>query len=98
MIVGLTYKSGVADMRNSLNFKIYKIIKRYNNKRHNPTKCPLTNYSHLSARRTATINPGKRAAASTNGSYIDCRETNREPKFDKPVISNIGLAIGIKLK
>ena len=32
MIVGLTYKSGVADMRNSLNFKIFKKIKKYNNK------------------------------------------------------------------
>jgi len=32
MIVGLTYKSGVADMRNSLNFKIFKQIKKYNNK------------------------------------------------------------------
>jgi len=32
MIVGLTYKSGVADMRNSLNFQIFKKIKKYNNK------------------------------------------------------------------
>ena len=32
MIVGLTYKAGVADMRNSLNFKIFKKIKKYNNK------------------------------------------------------------------
>ena len=32
MIVGLTYKGGVADMRNSLNFKIFKKIKKYNNK------------------------------------------------------------------
>jgi len=31
MIVGLTYKAGVADMRNSLNFKIFKKIKKYNN-------------------------------------------------------------------
>ena len=34
MIVGLTYKAGVADMRNSLNFKIFKKIKKYNNKVH----------------------------------------------------------------
>ncbi len=34
MIVGLTYKAGVADMRNSLNFKIFKKIKKYNNKIH----------------------------------------------------------------
>ena len=32
MIVGLTYKAGVADMRNSLNFEIFKKIKKYNNK------------------------------------------------------------------
>ena len=32
MIVGLTYKAGVADIRNSLNFKIFKKIKKYNNK------------------------------------------------------------------
>ena len=32
MIVGLTYKPGVADMRNSLNFKIFKKIKKKNNK------------------------------------------------------------------
>ena len=32
MIVGLTYKGGVADMRNSLNFKIFNKIKKYNNK------------------------------------------------------------------
>ena len=32
MIIGLTYKAGVADMRNSLNFKIFKKIKKYNNK------------------------------------------------------------------
>ena len=32
MIVGLTYKAGVSDMRNSLNFKIFKKIKKYNNK------------------------------------------------------------------
>jgi len=32
MIVGLTYKAGVADMRNSLNFKIFKKIKKHNNK------------------------------------------------------------------
>ena len=32
MIVGLTYKGGVADMRNSLNFEIFKKIKKYNNK------------------------------------------------------------------
>jgi UDP-N-acetyl-D-galactosamine dehydrogenase len=32
MVVGLTYKAGVADMRNSLNFKIFKKIKKYNNK------------------------------------------------------------------
>ncbi len=31
MIVGLTYKAGVADMRNSLNFEIFKKIKKYNN-------------------------------------------------------------------
>ena len=34
MIVGLTYKAGVADMRNSLNFRIFKKIKKYNNKVH----------------------------------------------------------------
>ena len=34
MIVGLTYKAGVADMRNSLNFKIFKKIKKINNKIH----------------------------------------------------------------
>ena len=34
MIVGLTYKPGVADMRNSLNFNIFKKIKKYNNKVH----------------------------------------------------------------
>ncbi len=34
MIVGLTYKAGVADMRNSLNFKIFKKIKKFNNKIH----------------------------------------------------------------
>ena len=32
MIVGLTYKAGVADTRNSLSFKIFKKIKKYNNK------------------------------------------------------------------
>ena len=32
MIVGLTYKPGVADMRNSLNFEIFKKIKSKNNK------------------------------------------------------------------
>ena len=32
MIVGLTYKAGVTDMRNSLNFKIFKKIKKYNSK------------------------------------------------------------------
>ena len=32
MIVGLTYKPGVADMRNSLNFEIFKKIKKKNNK------------------------------------------------------------------
>jgi UDP-N-acetyl-D-galactosamine dehydrogenase len=32
IIVGLTYKAGVADMRNSLNFKIFNKIKKYNNK------------------------------------------------------------------
>ena len=32
MIVGLTYKAGVADLRNSLSFKIFKKIKKYNNK------------------------------------------------------------------
>ena len=32
IIVGLTYKAGVADMRNSLNFEIFKKIKKYNNK------------------------------------------------------------------
>ena len=32
MIVGLTYKAGVADMRNSLNFKIFKKNKRNKNK------------------------------------------------------------------
>ncbi len=31
MIVGLTYKAGVSDMRNSLNFEIFKKIKKYNN-------------------------------------------------------------------
>ena len=31
IVVGLTYKAGVADMRNSLNFKIFKKIKKYNN-------------------------------------------------------------------
>ncbi len=34
LIVGLTYKAGVADMRNSLNFKIFKKIKKFNNKIH----------------------------------------------------------------
>ena len=29
MIVGLSYKAGVADMRNSSNFKIFKKIKKY---------------------------------------------------------------------
>jgi len=32
MVVGLTYKAGVADMRNSLNFKIFEKIKKNNNK------------------------------------------------------------------
>ena len=32
IIVGLTYKPGVADMRNSLNFEIFKKIKNKNNK------------------------------------------------------------------
>ena len=32
IIVGLTYKAGVADMRNSLNFEIFKMIKKYNKK------------------------------------------------------------------
>jgi|TARA_B100001964_G_scaffold65224_1_gene74297 UDP-N-acetyl-D-galactosamine dehydrogenase len=32
IIVGLTYKSGVSDMRNSLNFEIFKKIQKYNNK------------------------------------------------------------------
>ena len=32
MIVGLTYKPGVGDMRNSLNFKIFEKIKKKNNK------------------------------------------------------------------
>ncbi len=32
MIVGLTYKAGVADMRNSLGFKIFKKIKKNNKK------------------------------------------------------------------
>ena len=32
LIVGLTYKYGVADMRNSLNFEIYKKIKKNINK------------------------------------------------------------------
>jgi UDP-N-acetyl-D-galactosamine dehydrogenase len=32
MIMGLTYKAGVADMRNSLNFKIFKKIRKHNNK------------------------------------------------------------------
>ena len=32
MIVGLTYKAGVSDMRNSLNFKIFEKIKKNNNK------------------------------------------------------------------
>ena len=32
IIVGLTYKAGVADMRNSINFKIFKKIKKNNNK------------------------------------------------------------------
>ena len=32
MIVGLTYKPGVADMRNSLNFEIFKKIKKKSNK------------------------------------------------------------------
>ena len=31
IIVGLTYKAGVADMRNSLNFEIFKKIKKINN-------------------------------------------------------------------
>ena len=31
MIIGLTYKAGVADMRNSLNFKIFKKIRKHNN-------------------------------------------------------------------
>ena len=34
MIIGLTYKAGVADMRNSLNFKIFQKIKKNNNKVH----------------------------------------------------------------
>ena len=32
MIVGLTYKAGVADLRNSLSFKIFRKLKKYNNK------------------------------------------------------------------
>ena len=32
MIVGLTYKAGVSDMRNSINFNIFKKIKKNNNK------------------------------------------------------------------
>ena len=32
MIVGLTYRPGVADMKNSLNFKIFKKIIKLKNK------------------------------------------------------------------
>ena len=32
LIVGLTYKGGVADLRNSLSFQIFKKIKKFNNK------------------------------------------------------------------
>ena len=31
LIAGITYKAGVADMRNSLNFKIFKKLKKINN-------------------------------------------------------------------
>ena len=30
LIIGLTYKAGVADMRNSLNFEIFQKIKKFN--------------------------------------------------------------------